>query len=317
MPLFQKRPRKVNVEIRNYETELPHIPWHRRHPVLTVVIISAVILSLVVGGFVMFFRRSNPVSCFYSAAAQTFDAGCAFDTTAAFNGAEVMHYNGAMTMDRGAQSLRIALDAEVTDYSYRNVVYTDGKTSYLGNYYKGQWTVQDCSSRVLDFFDFYTDFRRHSFDAGSYLRFVDKTSEYNADELKAAVEKLLSKFANANDLTNLKVKSEDGATRYTYSLDIAAITTYLHDEGGPIFFSAEAFAAFRDKAEYNADTLSDAQVRLWFVVNDDGYMTECGMVIASNGQNYQLNTVFSEFGTAVPDIDEGFYSAASIDPPAA
>ena len=313
MPLL-RRPRKVNVEIRNYETELPYIPWIKRYPVVAIVIAAILILSLTIGGITYFYRKSNPVSRFVSALTKDIESSCAFDVTATYNDEQVMHYTGAVASDTRRQSLRIALDAEVTDYSYRNVVYTSGKTSYFGNYYNGQWTVSDCSPRVLDFYDFYADFRYNHFDAGAYLRFFDKTSEYNADELKKAVEKLLKQFASSNDLSNLTISNTEDGTVYTYTPDVYAMAKEIENRGGSVFFSADGYALYSKRVGLNEEALKDAQVRLSYTISSGGYLTDLEFSIESNGEKYELDCTMSDFGVE-PEISEDFFSAAGIPVP--
>ncbi len=314
MAFFNRR-RPVSVEIRNYEEEPPRRSWLRDH-LVPVLIVGVVVLVAAVGAVLYgFLQQNSPVNRFLSASAKDLDTSFSFDLNVSYNDETAMRYTGAMHTDLDHNAVFAKVDAEYPEYTFTNAVVTDAGLSYLGNYYSGQWTVSDCSASVLDFIDFYTDYRRGEFDAAAFLRFFDLTSKYSSEEFGNMIQTLSSTFASSNDISNLRVSATAAGTEYDYTPDMYALLNLISSEGGPVFFKASEYETFSQKVRINEATLRAATGRMRFVIDADGYLREVHLSLSVEDETFALDLLLSGFGASKPAIPDDFYTAASLSVP--
>ena len=166
-PVDVSEPRAVRKEIDIIEEALAERrrDWIKTHMIYLYAVIGVVIVGISFLFIQLYNGNTNPISRFISATSKNFGTSFRYDVTLSENGESVMHYDGTASIHRSQHSLEAVYDAEYTDYSYRAVVKADNSSSVKGVYYKNKWTAHDCTEKVLDFFDFDTDFRAGNFDS--------------------------------------------------------------------------------------------------------------------------------------------------------
>ena len=302
------------IEIIEEEVARARRSWLKKHMTFFYVLIGILAVVLIFFGIRWFNDRINPMSQFVSSLSRDFNSSFDFDVAVEKDGISVMRYDGTFASNPGTQSVQIVYDAEYTNYSFRNVIYTDKAKSYKGNYYNGQWTIGDCTDRVQDFFDFHSDFSRGHFDGGSFLRFTELTSKYSAKELEQFVKTLRDRLGTNSAVSQVTTKGVDGATVYTFDVSFDGLFTLLREDGAAIFFRSTDYDNFCARYDANKEIIQDAELTMSFAVTG-GNMSEISLVLDVGGEEYAVYCTMSNFGKAEPAIPEDFFEAAAIKAP--
>ena len=312
MALFSRR-RPVSVEIRNYEDDFERPSWVKEHVPAVIVGTAVIIIAAVIGVIFFMMQKNSPINKFVSASSKTTDASFSFRMEAKYNNNSVMRYEGDVSADDKQQRVEIIYDADMGGYEYTNVIYTKDGLSYSGNYYNGQWTVSDCSTQIRDFFDFYTDYKRGDFDAGSLLRFLNLTSEYSSLELENFWDTLNRKLSTNNAVSNLTVSDNANSSTYTYHPDLEELFDLIIENGGPVFFNASAYNNFTETVENSRDIIKNSDLMMGFTIDAQGYLTNIQFQLETAGDRYEVSCAFENIGGADREIPDDFFTAAGID----
>ena len=286
--------------------------WIKRNMTLIYAFVGVIIAALVALGISMYYRSTNPMSRFISASSKALDSSFSFDVTAEKNGEAVMTYSGAIKSDVDLQSVFAVYDAEYTDYSYTNVLYTKGAKTFRGNKYNGQWTIGNATERVTEYYDFYTDFRRGVFDGGSFLRFTGLNSRLYSIELNKFERTLRSRFSTDSSLTTITASRDGSDTVYRYDIDLPGLLSFIRDNGAPVFYTLPDYNAFIAKLEANTENIEASSCDFTFTVNAAGYLKNLELNIDTGSDQYRIRGDFDDFDDVDPEIPDDFFEAAGI-----
>ena len=227
----------------------------------------------------------------------------------------MMTYRGAAKINPSAQSVVIAYDADCKEYTYTNVVYTNGAISYKGNYYNGQWTLSNCTERVQEFFDFYTDYRKGDFDSGSFLRFTELNNLLNSYEFDKFMDTVRSRLSTDSPVATITSSREGDTAVYHYDLNVKELFELIRNQGASIFYTSPDYNNFVARLNANSENIDKASGSLDFTVNGSGYMSSLALRIDTGSDTYDIRAKMDNFGSAEPDVPDAFYEEAGIQKP--
>ena len=277
------------------------------------------IAVLIFVGIRVYNNSFNPVSRFVNSSGKLMGSSFNFDITAELNETPVMRFNGAMTVKPSKKAVVIDYDADYTEYSYRNVVCTDGSSgdtlSYKGNFYNGQWTVTDCTDMVQEFFDFYVDYRAGRFDGGSFLRFTGMNNKLNASELESFINTIKKRLSTDSEVASITSTYENGYATYDYIINIENAMDFIKSDGASVFYSSPEYNRFVERVEANADSINASAMEFSFTVDPSGYLSAMTLSVKAPEDVYEIRCQFSDFGREEPKLPDSFYSAAGLEPP--
>lgn len=279
---------------------------HLPHIFIAVGIILVLLVFLVVRNYQDF---NNPISKLMGAAAKDFDSSFAFEMVVSEDGAPVMTYSGTADPDRSSQHISLLYQAKYTDYEFTAATLADEKRSVSGNMVDGKWRVKDCTSKVQDFFDFDTDFKKGKIDTGAFLRFADKTSDYSAGELSEFIEKMSKRIYSDKSLATVTTSKTDDGTVYKIELNAKNLLEMIVNDGASVFYRSSDYINFRSRFTANEQYLEGASCVIDFTVKD-GYLTEFNISASAEERVFSVGISFSDFGTATVEIPEDFIAEA-------
>lgn len=288
--------------------------WIRSHITYIFAAIAVVVVGLVVLFISLYNQNSSPISRLMSASAKDFSVPFEFSVELSKDDKPVMSYKGSADIDDHKHSIKVAYDADYTDYSYKGIVYSDDAKAVRGFYYKDKWTVRDCEDKINYYFDFAKDYKNGDFDTGSFLRFTDLTSKYNAKELDAYIDTIKDKFVSDSSVAKANAQNTEKGTEYSYDVDLNALFDAIVSDGASIFNNAEDYNAFKEKYELNKKNLSDADCKIAFTIDQQGYLTELTVRVATAENSYSMNCSMSNFNLAVTEIPVEFLETATVTP---
>ena len=287
--------------------------WFRRYRILLIVILSVIVVALIFIGIKFFNDYHNPMSTFIRASGNNLGSSFHFTVTTEKNHSAVMAYTGDIKVEMDEQRVTARYDADYRDYRYTNVIYTDGKTTYLGNYYNNQWTPDDCTARVHDFFDFYTDYRRGKLDVGSFLRFFDKNGDFSSEESQSFVDLVRERLSTDSDITKIStIKSSDAVT-YRYDIDFEELINLIVNKGASMFIRSSDYDAFVKKVDLNRENIASAQCTVTYTVTNEEYLSRLDIEMTTPSGNSAVRIEMSDFNSAEPQIPDDFYAGVGLE----
>ncbi len=261
-------------------------------------------------------HNNNAFVMLNKASVRAFDSGSFhYSVDAGINGTSYMQYEGDMEFDLNAQVMNSNYHAVYENYEYDSVVYSKGANAYRGNLYKGKWSVDDYSDKMLDFFDFYRDYRKGDFDAGAAVRFTDSNDVFNAQQLKESVNDIFSQLSstrNMNTVMGQEIKALDGETTVIFTPQLKEVFDLVVSEIGSAFSGADAYAAFKESVENSEEKLSLAQMTMSYTISREGYLTDFSLNYTVDNNTYFIIAKLSEFGEAEVVIPQDFLTAANM-----
>ena len=274
-------------------------------------IVVVVLIALLIH---MLFLNSNPMSRFTSSLSKDFNSSFQFDVRMTEDDQPVMHYSGAIDVDRGKHTIQAVYEADYNRYQFSGAVYADKDLAKKGSFYEKKWLVRDCLDNAQDFFDFDRDFRSGGFDAGSFLRFTGLTSDFSTRELSAMMNTLMKRLSTDSAIATITSETVDGESLYHYDISMQALFDMVKKDGASIFYRATDYDAFCEMYELNKEVVANAKCSIDFTVNSAGYMTFLEAKIAAGGTAYGMTCRMSDFGEATVEIPQAFLKAAEITP---
>lgn len=309
---FWRKPYDEETEMINAAIRQQRRSWLRSH--MTAIYIIAGILIAVAVFFVIkgYNDNNNPVSRFLSASSKDVNDSFSFRMTAEKNGEAVMSYSGDVRVDTSAHTVDVAYDAVYTDYEYTDIIHTDGRNSYKGTLYRGGWTVKDDTRQVQEFFDFFHDYNKGSFDAGSFLRFTGLNGYLSSNELGSFLRTLRGRLSADGDIAAITSSRSDDGTTYRYDLNLRELAEMIRSQGAPVFGTATEYNRFVARMDANLAHIDKAKLRFDFTINSDGYLSRFLLDINTGENTYTVRAEMDHFGSAEPVIPEGFLEAAGL-----
>lgn len=285
--------------------------WIKDH--MTAVYIGAAVLLIIAifFGIRIYNNKNHPITKLMSASAKDFNSSFSFEVEAELNGKPMMKYTGAYEADPGKQNVKVLYEADYGDYQYTGVVYSEGETRLSGSLYDGKWRVRDCSEKVLNFFDFNTDYKAGSFDGASFLRFTGLTSRFSADELNSFMKLFKSRMDGKSELASLEIESDGSDRIYTYDISLSEFFDLVRDKGASMFFSAIDYDSFCALYEANENTVKASRCRFSYTINSGGWMSAMSLTWTVGGEEYSIHCTMDDFGTAKVEIPKEFTQAAT------
>ena len=317
---YNENPNAVNPRIREIEIIEEEIrdrrrTWIKNHMTAIYIGIGVLIALLVFIGIRIYNNNTNPLSRFISSSSKNLSSSFSFNVEAEKNGESMMRFSGAMKANPSAQKLEIAYDAEYADYSYSNVIYTDGETSYKGNYYKNHWTVTDCTNKVKEYFDFFTDYRHGNFDSGAFLRFTELNNFLYSIELNRFMVTVKDRLSTDSSIVSITSRREGSDMVYRYDFKPQGALDLIKDYGASVFYTSPDYYNFVSRIEANEANIAKSKCFMEYTVNGSGNMSRLSFSILTGEDSYIINCEMSGFNDSVPEIPDDFYTAASIKKP--
>ena len=285
----------------------PRKQWIKEHLTLIYVGAAAILIIAIFFGIRWYNNANHPITKFMAASAKNFNSSFTFELEASENGKTVMTYSGSYEADPGKQNLKAVYNADYGDYTYTGCVYSEDGLRASGSLYDGKWRVRDCTEKVLNFFDFNTDYRAGHFDGASFLRFTDLTSSYSADELNSFMKLFKTRMDGNSPLASLEVTSDDGEKTYTFAIDVGEFFDLVRDKGASIFFSAIDYDAFCALYELNEKSVGRSECTFSYTIDSAGWLTAMDLSVTAGGDSFALSCRFDDFGKTEVEIPTKFY----------
>lgn len=298
------------------ETEKPISPrrqWIKDHMVVIYFGAAILLIIAIFFGIRAYQNANHPIARFMAASAKNFNSSFSFDVEVTENGNTMMRYQGAYTADSSKQNVKAYYEADYGSYSYIGAVYAEGETRVSGNLYNGEWRLRDCSEKVLNFFDFNTDYKAGRFDGASFLRFTELTSRYSADELNDFMKLFKSRMSGDSELAKAEITSSGDSKNYTFDIDLQEFFDLVRDKGASIFFSAIDYDAFCSMYEMNEDTIRRADCTFSYTINNAGWLTGMRLSLTVNGEEYAVECTMDDFGKAEVNLPSAFMEAVEAE----
>lgn len=316
MAIFKRNKKPLPRTVRFYEEEQETFLQRMSKFPIFVTVAIVLVLMIVVGMFCINYQN-NSLKMFVDASVNNFECG-SFDykVTASVDDVVCQDFDGAIEFDHNNQYFLSAYHAVYEDYEYDAVAYANGADAYRGNYYDGEWIVENYTDRALDFFGFYRDYRKGEFDAGAAVRFTGTTEKYNAVYLDKAVKSIakeLTKTSTLNDVLCQSVESTDEYTTIIFTPKMDELCNIIIEHIGSAYTSAIAYSDYKDRITDSAENLKKAQAVLSYTVDKDSYLTDIVIDYTVEGHNFVIDINMSNFSTAKAQVAEGFYEAAGIE----
>lgn len=283
--------------------------WIGDHMYLIYILIAIILFLAVFFGIRYYNKVNHPMYKFISASAKDFNASFSFDCSAEKNGETVMHYTGSYEADPNQQDLKAVYEADYGSYTYTGAVFAEDDTRISGSLYDGEWRVRDCTDKVLNFFDFNTDYRQGRIDSASLLRFTDLTSRFSANELNDFMTLFINRMDGNSSLAKVETTHSDNAKAYAYTVDVGEFFDLVRDKGASIFFNALHYDAFCSLYELNKKTVDNAACSFTYTINDAGWLTDFSFSITAAGDEYTIRCAMDDLGSAEAAIPDAFFDA--------
>ena len=283
--------------------------WLAEHKVAVFTVAAIVLIALIFFGIRWYNNFSHPLTKFMNASAKNFNDSFSFNVEMEKDGEIYMRYKGAYEANSGKQELKALYDADYGSYAYTGAVFSEGDTRICGNLYDGKWRVRDCTEKVLNFFDFNTDYRGGSFDGASFLRFTGLTSDYNYDELNRFMKIFKDQMNGSTPLASVEITSKDGAKTYSYQIDMTEFFNLVRDKGASIFFSALDYDAFCALYLNNDASIKQSDCHFSYTINSGGWLEEIRLTLTAGGETFSAHCTMDSFGEAQVEIPKEFLNA--------
>ncbi|MBR2715917.1 MAG: hypothetical protein IKB73_06920 [Ruminococcus sp.] len=316
MAFFNKKKLKLSKSERLYEPEeesvLSKLTRFNVFVIIAVVAVLAVVLVILAMNF-----GNNSLKGFVSASSKSFDSG-SFDyhIEAGMNDKKMMEYTGSFELDLSEKTMSSCYHAVYEDYEYDAVLLSENEVAYRGNYYGGKWSVEDYTNKALDFYDFYTDYRKYEFDAGAAVRFTEKTKTYSATQLDIAINDIISDLSTRSSMKNIlhqQITQSGGNTTITYNVEMDDVFDIIVSHIGSAYTSANEFSSFKERVEKSKANLEKAETVISYTTDSKGHLTEITINYKVDSQEYYINAELSNFSNAKVEIPDGFTEAASLE----
>ena len=311
----QPRPPRKEIDIIKEQIKLGRKIWIRKHKVRIYAALGIVIVALIILFIRFYYEGTNPMSRFNSSLAKDFGTSFDFTVDMSKNDEDVMSYKGSASFDRSKRRIEALYDATYTGYFYKSALYTDSAKSMRGSYFNGKWTVSDVSEKVMNYFDFDTDYRSGGFDAGALLRFTELTTVYSSIQLDKSVKLLRERLSTNSSIATITSHSTDDGTTYDYDIDLSAVMKMICDEGAPLFYRSTDYDVFKARYLANLDNIRDSEMTMSFTVDNRGYMSALEMSITTGSDEYRLSCKMSNFGESTVEIPDEFFKTAQMTAP--
>ena len=304
--------KKQEIELIAEEMREQRRSWVRSN-ITFIYIAAGVLVALLVFLLIRVYNNNtNPISRFISSSGKNLGSSYTFEVTAEKNGETQMSFSGAMKTNTGSQGVDIEYTADYSNYSYQNVVYTNGAVSYKGNYYDGQWTITDCSEKVQEFFDFYNDYKNGKFDGGSFLRFSGLNNRIYSIELNKFMDTIRSRLATDSSIAAITSTKSGKDTMYHYDINLEGLLKLIRERGAPVFYTLPDYNRFLNKLEANVERIQRSKCSIDFTVNSAGNMTDFVLLIDTATDEYKIICKFDNFGRTEPEIPEEFLDTIGV-----
>lgn len=287
--------------------------WLKDHLYIFYIILGLLLICGIFFGVRYFKNASHPITRFMNASSKDFSSSFSFELEAQKNGETVMEYSGSYAADPSKQNLKAVYDADYGDYTFTGAVYSEGNTRINGNYYDGKWRVRDCSDKVINFFDFHTDYQKGQFDAASFLRFTELTFQFSPDELVKFMQLFKTRMDGNSPLAKLDITSEGSDKTYTFNIDMGEFFDMVRENGASVFYSVIEYDTFCALYEANEDIAGKADAVFRYTINGSGYLTDLYLSLEANGDEFSLHCTMDDFGSADPEIPQEFFEAEVIE----
>lgn len=286
--------------------------WLRDHKTALIIIGVILVIVAVFFGIRWYNDFSNPITKFMSASAKNFNSSFSFDVSVKTDNKPVMQYSGDYQADPNKQNLLSTYDADYGSYRYSGVVYSVDEDRVRASLYKDTWHFRDITDKVLNFFDFNTDYRAGHFDGASFLRFTDLTSSYSADELNSFMKLIKSRLSGSSELAELTIENTDGGKTYTYDINTGAFFDLVRDKGASIFFSAIDYDAFVSLYEMNRETAAYSDLTFSFTIDGAGSLSRLALRLNVADTDYAVECTFTDVGKTEVEIPADFLDATGF-----
>lgn len=316
MAIFRRNKKPLPRTVRFYEDE-PETFVQRMSKFPIFVTVAIVLVAAIVISMFCINYSNNSLKMFLDASVENFDCG-SFDykVTTSIDGVECQDFEGAFEFDHNNQYFLSAYHAVYADYEYDAVAYANGADAYRGNYYDGEWIIENYTDRALDFFGFYRDYRKGELDAGAVVRFTGTTTKYSAVHLDKAVNEIAKELTKTSTLNNVlcqSIESTDEYTKVTFTPKMDELCNIIMEHIGSAYTSAIAYSDYKDRIIDSAENLKKAQAVISYTIDNDGYLTNVVIDYTVERKNFVIDINMSNFTTAKPQVHDGFYEAAGIE----
>lgn len=273
-------------------------------------------VGLVVIVFIIIFLMnlsSNPMEKFNKASIRNFESG-SFDyhINAGVDDKTYLDYEGALKFDLGTQMLESVYHATYEDYEYDSVTYAHGAEAFTGSYYGGKWSVEDFTTKALDFFSFYRSYEKGKFDAGSAVRFTGLNHVFDAVHLQYSVENIMKDLSGThaqNKILCQSIKSDENGTTVTFNPKDDELADIILTNISSAFTSAKDYEKFKEVIDGSGDSLSNVQTEISYTIDRDRYLTDIRIAHTVDGKCYTIDIQMSNFGDAEVEIPDSFITA--------
>lgn len=286
--------------------------WLKNHLNYIYAVIGVILVAVIVFVIYVYYQGNNPMSRFAGSLSKDFSTSFDYDIRVTEDNAPVMHYVGAIDVDRPKHAFEAVYQADYDRYSYTGAAYGNDKSAQKGSYYNKKWTIRDCTDNAQDFFDFDRDFRAGGFDSGSFLRFTGLTSDYSTREMDKMASLLKSRLSTNSQIAAITTEKDTDGTRYHYDIDVYQVFELIKENGASVFYRATDYDKFVASFEANKGIIESAKCTIDFTIDPAGYMTFLEATVVSEGKSYGLSCTMSNFGQAKVELPEGFLRAAEI-----
>ena len=303
---------RQEIEIIEEEMRRERESWLKAHMTWIYAGIGVIVVALVALLISVYYRSTNPMSRFVSAASKALDSSFSFTLTADKNDQPVMSFEGSIKTDLGLQNIKAEYTADYDDYSYSKVLYTDGAKTYKGVLLNDEWHIGNATERVQEYLDFYTDFRTGGFDGGSFLRFTGLNNRLYSIELNKFVGTLRDRFSTDSSLTKITVTRDGSDTTYHNDVNLPGLLDFIRDNGAPVFYTLPDYNSFVAKLEENTENIEASSCEFSFTINGAGYLKNIDLLIDTGSDSYHVRCELSDFDDADPEIPDTFFEAAGL-----
>lgn len=297
-----------------YDKKFNMSSWIRKHIVLIGIVLGVLIIAVAIIISLFSLRTSNPLASFQNATSKAIDSsGFNFKMNVKVNDKDYLNVDGAMNFNTRESIYNSRYTAAYNTYKYDGLVCSFGKSGYRGVNLKKEWAVEDCRAKIVDFFDFYQDFRRHRFDANAFISLFDLNGVYNSKDLQKAVDTFIkdTNYLTVNSMGGYSYESEEG-TVYEFKPRVATIMELVKDSIPSIYSNSEGYEKFLAKYELNKDNFSNEVIHFSYVIDKEGYLKRFLLEINNGKSLSSFEFLLSDYGKAEVVIPDEFYEAAGI-----
>ena len=306
------RPRK-EAELIEERLAIGRRAWLQEHKTHFFIAIGIAVVVLFALFIFIYARSTNPMGRLVHSASKDFGTSFDYHITFSRNDNPYMTYDGAVEVNRGAHTVNAYYSADYVDYTYKGALMTEDNNAFKGSCYQEKWSVEDCTNRAQDFFEFDSDFKRGDFNGGALLRFLGLNTKYSAEELEKLESRFRSRLSASGDYVTIRKTSVEGGTEFVYEIKMNMICESLVEEGAPLFYRSTDYDSFKLLFEANRTELEQANCTMRYVVDSHGYLSEFSLTVETDDELYAMDCEMSNFGTAEVNIPDSFKEAVTAE----